>query len=146
MTRYSVHGIVKTSIVSAFTFTAALIWRDVFVDGIEIFFPQEVLLYKFLGALIVTILVVIAIFLTLKTDREVDKIIKGIEAMNRKKRKKILQEIKKAADKKKQEELKKIEDKKKQEELKAQEKRIDEERKILDGLKKSGKKRVSKKQ
>ena len=39
--KVSIEGIVSTSIVTAFTIAAALIWKDVIVEIIEIFFPSS---------------------------------------------------------------------------------------------------------
>jgi len=68
----SVGGIVKTSIVTAFMIAAALIWKDFISEAIEIFFPQEVLFYKFIAAIIATIFVIIAIYIILKTEEEAE--------------------------------------------------------------------------
>ena len=68
MSKVSVRGIVKTSIVTAFTIAAALIWRDVFGETIDLFFPNDVLFYKFIGAIVATIFVVMAIYIILKTE------------------------------------------------------------------------------
>ncbi len=75
--KVSIEGIVSTSIVTAFTIAAALIWKDVIVEIIEIFFPSsEIIYYKFGAAIIATILVVIAIYVMLKTEEETEGILR----------------------------------------------------------------------
>lgn len=93
----TVGGIVKTSIVTAFTIAAALIWKDVITESINIFYPAGGLLYKFMAAIVATIFVVIAIYVILKTELEAELMIKGLSKMNKTKKKKILREIKKEA-------------------------------------------------
>jgi hypothetical protein len=63
----------KTSIVTAFTIAAALIWKDVLTEAINRFAPSgDLLLYKFLTAIIVTIIVVIAVYIILRTQSEAE--------------------------------------------------------------------------
>ena len=69
MARVTIHHIVKTSIVTAFTIAAAFIWKDVIIEIIEVVVPaSEALFYKFLAAILATVFVVIAIYAILKTD------------------------------------------------------------------------------
>jgi hypothetical protein len=71
MVKTSIRGIVHTSIVTAFTITAAFIWKDVITEFIEVFIPAESkLFYKFVAAIIATFLVVIAIYTILRTEEE----------------------------------------------------------------------------
>jgi cytochrome b subunit of formate dehydrogenase len=95
MSPTTIRGIIKTSIVTAFTITAALIWKEVFSETIHLFFPQSTLFYEFLGAVIITIFVIIAIYITLKTEHEAGVILEGIKRMNKNKRKQIIKEIEK---------------------------------------------------
>lgn len=95
MGKITIGGIVKTSIVTAFTIAAALIWKDVIEEGITIFFPQGAFFYKFLAAILSTIFVIIAIYIILKTESETQHIINEIRNMNKRKRKEIIKEIKK---------------------------------------------------
>ena len=95
MTRVTIRSIVKTSIVTAFTIAAALIWKDVITEAIGILFPSDQLLYKFIAAVISTIFVIIAIYIILNTEYEAETMLKALRNMNRTKRKKILKEIKK---------------------------------------------------
>ncbi len=64
----TIGGIIKTAVVTAFTIAAALIWKDVITHTIEALFPTSILLYEVIAAVIVTILVIIAIYLILKTE------------------------------------------------------------------------------
>lgn len=106
MSKVTVGGIVKTSIVTAFTIAAALIWKDVIEELIYLFFPGDVFLYKFLAAIIATIFVIVAIYLVLKTEAEAESIIKTIRNMNKTKKEKVMKEIKKEQEKQKIEEVK----------------------------------------
>lgn len=77
MVEVTVTNIVKTSIVTAFTVAAALIWRDVIVDIIELFVPpREEVFYKLLAAIIATILVIMAIYVILKTESEAEIVVR----------------------------------------------------------------------
>lgn len=87
--------VIKTSLVSGFTIAAALIWKDVLVEAIDVLFPAEALLYKFVTAIIATILIVLLIFSILKTEYEAEHIIAQMRKMNDSKRKKIIQAVKK---------------------------------------------------
>ena len=63
--------IIHTAIISAFTFVTALIWRDVILDFIKVFVPpSNQLLYKFLTALIATIIIFLIIYLFVKTEHK----------------------------------------------------------------------------
>ena len=95
MRRVTIGGIVKTSIVTAFTIAAALIWKDVIVKAINTFFPQDVLLYEFIVAIISTIFVIIAIYIVLKTESEAHHLLNELRNMNMKRRKEIIKKIKK---------------------------------------------------
>ena len=76
MNDLSIRNIAKTSVVYAFSLTAALIWKDVIIDAIDLFFPSSAIYYEFLAAIIVTIFVVIAIYITLKTESEAEYLFK----------------------------------------------------------------------
>ena len=78
----TIGGIVKTSIVTAFTIAAALTWKDVILETWALFFPSDVLLYKFLVAILFTIAVVIAIYIILKTEAETEEVIKRLKDKN----------------------------------------------------------------
>ena len=82
----TIKSIVQTAIVSAFTIAAALIWKDVIVDFIDVFVPPaRSLWYKLIAAIIATLLVIIAIYLMLETETEAEELVKRFR--NRKKNK-----------------------------------------------------------
>lgn len=64
--------IIQTAIVSAFTLVTAFIWRDAIIEAIDVFFPTQELFYKFLAAIITTILALIAIYIFLQTEHEAE--------------------------------------------------------------------------
>ena len=99
MERESIESVINSAIITAFTIAAALIWKDVIVEVIEIFFPQEALFYKFAAAIASIFLVVIIILIIMKTEDEASKIIKDLRKISKTKRKKILKEIAKEAEK-----------------------------------------------
>ena len=73
MGRVTIKGIIDTSIVTAFTIAAALIWKDVITDIINSVFPgSEQIYYKLFAAVLSTIFVVIAIYVILKTESEAE--------------------------------------------------------------------------
>ena len=89
MTRVTISGIVKTSIVTAFTIAAAFIWKDVITEVIDLFVPTgEQLFYRFIAAIIATIFVIIAIYVVLKTEAEAEYLIQRITHPKHKKHKK----------------------------------------------------------
>ena len=76
----TIGSIVKTSVVTAFTIAAALIWTNVITETINrIVSPGELLLYKFVAAIIATIFVVIAIYIILKTESRAESILKKLK-------------------------------------------------------------------
>jgi uncharacterized membrane protein YgaE (UPF0421/DUF939 family) len=114
--RITIGGIIKTSIVTAFTIAAALIWKDVITDSLDILFPGEQLFYKFIAAIVATIIVIFAIYFVLKTEYEAEHIMNVMKKMNRKRRKEI---IKKIREEEVRQEKKKLEEEKKKIELQA---------------------------
>ena len=86
MANVTIGGIVKTSIVTALTFAAALIWRDVIIEIIDMLVPPgEALYYKILAAVIATVIVIIAIYVVLETEAEAEFVIKRIKGRKKKK-------------------------------------------------------------
>jgi hypothetical protein len=76
----SVKDVIKSSIITAFTIAAALIWKDVIVEFIAIIVPPgEELFYKFIAAVIATIFAAIAIYLIMKAESETEFVIKQAE-------------------------------------------------------------------
>ena len=83
MPKITVSNIIQTSIVTAFTIAAALIWKDVIVEFIELVVPSGgTLIYKFIAAVIATAIVVVAIYAVVETESEADKMIKKIKSRN----------------------------------------------------------------
>jgi hypothetical protein len=80
MAKITIGGIIKTSIVTAFTIAAALIWKDLVTQIIERFVPPgEKLLYNFIAAILATIVVIIVIYIILKTESEVEVVFKKLK-------------------------------------------------------------------
>ena len=83
MSKTSIQSIIQTAIISAFTIAAALIWKDVITDFIDVVLPhQSALLYKFIAAILATMIVVIAIMVILRTETEAEVVIKRIRSHN----------------------------------------------------------------
>lgn len=83
----TIGSIIKTSIITAFTIAAAFIWKDVITGFIEIIFPpRQALLYKFIAAVLATTFVILAIYIILKTESEVENVIKEITKNNKRKK------------------------------------------------------------
>ncbi len=83
MANTTIPHIIQTSIVTAFTIAAALIWKDVIIEFIELIVPPPTgLLYKFIAAIIATVFVIVALYAVLKTESEATKVIKEIKKKN----------------------------------------------------------------
>jgi len=71
--RPTVPRIIETSIVSAFTIAAVLIWKDVIVEAIDLLVPHgDTLMYKFIVAVFSTVVVIIAIYVILNTEKRAE--------------------------------------------------------------------------
>ncbi len=82
----STKTIIQTAIVTAFTIAAALIWRDAITEIIEQLVPPgEEALYKVIAAVIATILVIIAIYVLLKTEEEAEYVLKKLKKLRKQK-------------------------------------------------------------
>jgi hypothetical protein len=80
--------ILKTSVISAFTFAVALIWRDFFVVFVEHFVPQSnAIYYQLVFAILVTLIVAVAIYVFVRTEREAEYLFNKIKIRNRRKKK-----------------------------------------------------------
>jgi len=80
MPNVTVHDTVTTALVTAFTIAAALIWKDVIMEFIELIVPPgQELLYKVIAAVIATIMVLIAIFIVLQTDKEAEYLVRRLK-------------------------------------------------------------------
>ena len=75
MVEAHIHSVLTTAVVSAFTIAAALIWRDVITEAIELFFPAQELQYKFFVAIIATVIAFIGIYIFLKTEHGAEVVI-----------------------------------------------------------------------
>ena len=87
MGRVTVRSIINTSIVSAFTIATALIWKDVIVEAIELLFPADILLLKFIAAILSTIVIVVVIYIVLQAQTETEVVWKKIKNGKKKNRK-----------------------------------------------------------
>ena len=89
MMRPTIPGIIKTSIVTAFTIAAALIWKDVIIETIELLVPTGgALFYKLFAAVLSTVFVVIALYVILKTEYEAEVVFKKLKQNHLRKPKK----------------------------------------------------------
>ena len=80
MTETTIKSIINTSIITAFTIAAALIWKDVIMTLIELVVPpSKILVYQILAAIIATIVLVIAITVILKTERGAEHLVKQFQ-------------------------------------------------------------------
>ena len=82
----NIKTVIKTSLVTAFTFTTALIWKDALLKIIETYVPaQQEIHYILITAFIATAILIALIYIFLQTEREaeyvthlvIDKIKKG---------------------------------------------------------------------
>ena len=80
MPKITVSNIIQTSIVTAFTIAAALIWKDVIIEFIELVVPSGgTLLYKLIAAILATVFVIIAIYALLETESEANRMIRKMK-------------------------------------------------------------------
>lgn len=69
----TIGGIIKTSIVTAFTIATALIWKDIIMEIISLFVPfEKQLFYKLTVAIIATIVIVLIIYALLQAQKETE--------------------------------------------------------------------------
>ncbi|OGJ20308.1 hypothetical protein A3K73_06860 [Candidatus Pacearchaeota archaeon RBG_13_36_9] len=87
MSKVTIGGIVTTSIISAFTIAAALIWKDVIDGAIKLIFPADQLLLKFIAAILATVLVVVFIYAILVAQSETKMVLRKLNTNNRRKKK-----------------------------------------------------------
>ncbi len=86
MGRITAKTAIHTALISAFTLTAALLWRDAIVAAIKKFVPaQDIVLYEFIVAIVATLILILAIYLIFKTEAEAKHI--SLVIKNRRKRK-----------------------------------------------------------
>ena len=76
----SIGRIIHTSIITAFTIAAALIWKDVIDQTILLIVPpQEQLFYKFVAATLATLLVIIVMTLILKAESKAEHMLQRMK-------------------------------------------------------------------
>jgi uncharacterized membrane protein len=85
-------AIVFTSIITALAFVVGLFWRDAISDTINTFVPSgEGLFYKYLAAVIATVVVIIFAYILIRAQEiKIKKIIEEADARRKRKVKKIL--------------------------------------------------------
>ena len=77
MSKVTIGGIIKTSIVTAFTIATALIWKDVIMDILTLFVPAEKqFFYKLLVAFIATVIIAIIIYLILEAQQGTEVVLR----------------------------------------------------------------------
>ena len=85
--RITASSIIKSSLITAFTIAAALIWKDVIFNFITNIVPERhEIFYEFLVAVFATVIVIIAIFVIIKTESEAESFVKKIKKKNHRKR------------------------------------------------------------
>lgn len=74
MAKITMGYVVKTSLVTAFTIAAALIWKDFIETAIGMALPPaQRLAYQLMAAVIATVFVVLAIYFILKTEDRIER-------------------------------------------------------------------------
>ena len=79
MAKVNTKDVINSSIITAFTIAAALIWKDVITELINIIIPQTGQLFsQLIAAILATIFVIIAIYIILKTEDEAETVVKKL--------------------------------------------------------------------
>jgi hypothetical protein len=80
--------VIQAAVISTFTIAAALIWKDVIIEFIELFVlpPSGRLFYKFLVAICATVVIVIFISVFLETEHEAESVMIRFKRKNHKKK------------------------------------------------------------
>jgi hypothetical protein len=86
MSKNYIHHTIKTAILSAFTIAAALIWKDVIEEAIRFFMPDNQFITRLGVAVFATIIVIIIIYIILKTDSEAKALIRNLNKEKMKKK------------------------------------------------------------
>ena len=72
--KLNIRGVILTSVLTAFGFVIALLWRDAVMKSIEYLKPQEEsLLWIYFSALLVTIILTFAGYLLVKINQRFEK-------------------------------------------------------------------------
>ena len=75
-----ISDLIERGIIPAFTIATAFIWKDVILDFIKEIVPSnELLFYKFLTAVIATVIIGVIIYMILQTEYDSERIIKRIK-------------------------------------------------------------------
>jgi len=86
--RREIEKAMKSALIGAFTFAAALIWKDFFTELIEQFVPQgDAIYYQLLAAGVATVIIIIAIYVVMKTEYEAEHLFRKMSAKKRRKKK-----------------------------------------------------------
>ncbi|MFH1803202.1 MAG: DUF5654 family protein [archaeon] len=76
----SINKVINAALISAFSIATALIWKDVVIHVIERFAPpQDALLYEVLVAVLATILLIIVLYVILRTESQAQFIMKKLK-------------------------------------------------------------------
>ena len=71
---------IEQAVITGFTLVVAFIWKDVIEEFIEVIVPPgEELFAKFITAILATILVVIMIYIILRTEKQAEKMLQQIK-------------------------------------------------------------------
>ena len=85
----NIKTVIKTSLVTAFTFTTALIWKDALIKIIEAYVPaQQEIQYILLTAIVATVILIALIYILLQTEREAEYVTHLVIDKIKKKKKK----------------------------------------------------------
>ena len=89
MTHVKIDTVIRTGIITAFTFVTALIWRDVLTSAIKKFFPaQDAFKYELYLAIIATFILILVIYIVFKTESEIEYLVGRVKRSEAKKKKK----------------------------------------------------------
>jgi hypothetical protein len=88
MTNVKIGTVIRTGIITAFTFVTALIWKDVLISAIEKFFPaSDALKYEFYLAIIATFILILIIYIVFKTESEIEYLVERVKRAEAEKKK-----------------------------------------------------------
>ncbi|MBU0907007.1 MAG: hypothetical protein KKD18_05045 [Nanoarchaeota archaeon] len=76
----SISKVIHAALISAFSIATALIWKDVVLHIIEKFAPaQNALMYEVLVAITATILLIIVLYIILRTESQAEFVMKKLK-------------------------------------------------------------------
>lgn len=80
MSNQNIRVRVEQAVIYGFTLVVAFFWKDVIEEFIEVIVPPgEALFAKFTAAIIATILVVVLIYIILRSEKQAEKMFKQIK-------------------------------------------------------------------